>query len=227
MEYLSREEYFQRTKELRGGHWTENSLLPRWDYHEKTIKLVKSLKLKEARSVLEMGTMGVQIVHGSDTIDYAERWNFRNKKPTIMHDARLLPWPIGNKQYELFVALRVFQHLAPFQKDCIQESMRIAKRVILVLPRRYNNRVLPDSRGITYEELLEYNNGLHPNLCLKTKNGDLYFWDTERPSSLDLRELLYKIDITNTNNRIMSKLKLQTKKLLKELKPYSLFAVIS
>ncbi len=60
----------------------------RWNYHAAAVEIARRLNPDHPRQVLEMGTMGVSIVKGSDTIDYAEKWNFRKFRPTFQHDAR-------------------------------------------------------------------------------------------------------------------------------------------
>lgn len=195
LSFLTKEEYSEITKKLEGGHWTSETIDTRWDYHHRTIELIRALNIEISKDVLEMGTMGVSCVKGSDTIDYSERWNFPGKEPTYLHDARVFPWPVKNKQYELFVALRVYQHLTPYQKECTLEAMRIAKKVILVVPATYNNKVLPNSAGITYTDFVEYLNGIHPNLYLPTAQGLLYYWDTVNPSKLNLENVMNQANI--------------------------------
>ncbi|MBX2931821.1 MAG: hypothetical protein KF781_07750 [Chitinophagaceae bacterium] len=187
---LTFEDYFAKVKELEGGHWTLDTIKLRWTYHYRVVELIKALQLKDASKVLEMGTMGVQCVKNGHTIDYAERWNFPGKQPDYLHDARKLPWPIEDKKYDLFIALRVYQHLVPVQKECVQEAMRIAKKVIIITPNYYDNNVLPDSRGITYTNFVEFLNGIHPNLYIPTELGDLYYWDTEQPSALNIEQVV-------------------------------------
>ncbi len=197
--FLTKEEYLRTTKLLEGGHWTPDTINTRWDYHCRVIELIKAVKLNSASIALEMGTMGVSCVKGSATIDYAERWNFPGKEPTYLHDARIVPWPVKDKQYELFVALRVYQHLAPYHKECILEAMRIAKKVILVVPATYTNKVLPDSAGITYVEFVHYLNGIHPNLYLPTAHGPLYYWDTDKPSTLNIEMVMHQASIVRVH----------------------------
>ena len=113
--FLTKEKYMSLVKQYEGGHWTPATIDQRWEYHSRVIELVKSLNISRSASILEMGTMGISCVENSDTIDYLDRWDFPGKKPTYIHDARLVPWPIVDKKYEVFIALRVFQHLTPFQ----------------------------------------------------------------------------------------------------------------
>jgi hypothetical protein len=224
MHYLTKSEYAELTKKHEGGHWTPETIETRWDYHNRVIELIKSLQINNAHHILEMGTMGIPCVIGSKTIDYAERWDFKGKNPTYLHDAREFPWPIKNKEYDLFIALRVFQHLIPVQKECVKEAMRISKKVILVVPETYKNKVLPNSKGITYTDFVDFLDGLHPNLYVPTAQGYLYYWDTENPSGLNIEKVmnqafvikyvLKELDNKQSSRNLTSKIKRLVKKAL-------------
>jgi hypothetical protein len=162
-----------------GGHWYDATLFARWEYHQKAIDIVRAMGLDNPEQILEMGTMGASLVVGSQTIDYAERWDYPGKKSTYLHDARVLPWPIANNQYKIFIALRVFQHLAPYQEACFREARRIAQRIILVVPDTYQNSVTPSSKGVSYDDLVRWNDGVPPDLSAKTKYGMLYLWSRD------------------------------------------------
>lgn|GEM_PF-1636308 len=186
LRYLTKEDFMRRTKELETGHWTPRLLEGRWDYHSRVVELIKGLGINDPSQVLEMGTMGITCVADSHTMDILdENWKFRDKKPTVAHDARQLPWPVANKRYDLFVALRVFQHLTPVQKECVHEAMRVASKIILVVPSTYDNAAHPAAKGITYQDLVRFI-GAHPNLYTSTHFGDLYYFDLANPSRLDL-----------------------------------------
>jgi hypothetical protein len=139
-----------------------------------------------------MGTMGVTCVLDSQTIDYAEKWDYKDKNPTILYDAREIPWPIEDKKYDVFIALRVFHHLVPKQKEAFVEATRIAKKIIIVVPDSYSHLT---SKGITYDDFLGYYDGIHPNLFIPTSSGDIYYWDTEIKSNINLKNVVYKEEI--------------------------------
>lgn len=177
LEFIS-SEAFNAVASARDGHWKSGG--SRWIYHEAAINIVRELGLKGPGNVLEMGTMGVCVVKGSDTIDYAEKWDFSGKNPTYLHDARKMPWPIADKQYALFIALRVYHHLHPVQRECFQEARRIARNVIIVAPEDYPVKELRDtSRGIPRQNFTEWNNGVAPTRVVDFQSwiGNLYFWD--------------------------------------------------
>lgn len=52
----------------------------------------------------------------------------------IIHDATDSPWPIDNKQYDLVIALQVFEHLDNKQSRAFREILRISRRAILSFP---------------------------------------------------------------------------------------------
>ena len=125
-----------------------------------------------------MGTMGAKIVDTSDTIDYTGVWQVFS--PTFEHDARKTPWPIADHSYDFFVALRVFQHLYPNQRECFLEAKRIARHVILVVPQHYEYAEHPNSRGITEDQFIEWNNGVPPTLFaeLADNMGHIVYWNS-------------------------------------------------
>lgn len=197
LSFLTKTEYLSITSEIGGEHWSPGTIESRWDYHQLTIELLKALDIVDAKAVIEMGTMGVSCVKGSDTIDCNKNWDYPGKKPTYLLDARNIPWPIGDNQYEVFIALRVFQHLIPDQKDCIKEAWRIAKRIIIVVPDTYSHKDFPNSKGVSYSIFVDFLNGIHPNLYLPTELGYLYYWDTTTPSRINLERVMKRFNLNN------------------------------
>lgn len=220
MEYLNKEKFLQLATKYEGKHWQKELLEDRWNYHSRVVEILKNLNLTKPETVLEMGTMGVTCVEGSQTIDYLDNWNFKGKKPTYIHDARVSPWPFEDKQFEVFIALRVFQHLTPKQEDALIEAFRISKKLILVVPKNYSNKDFPDSKGLNYPDYSKVLNGLHPNLFLPTNFGDLYYWDTDNPSYFNLEPAMehYKESLISNSNKTISFLQKVKGKIRKYLK---------
>lgn len=225
IDYLSKEEYIHYVKDKEDGHWTKDTIDNRWDYHYRTIELIKASGVNDSKKVLEMGTMGISCVKGGDTIDYEERWDFEGKNPNYVHDARITPWPIENKKYDVFVALRVFQHLAPAQSQAIKEAFRIAKKILLVIPEKYENPVIPDSKGFSYNDFVAILDGVHPNVYFPTSFGSLFYWDTENPSHLDLETVMKNVKLVTVQKQKAkatitpkSKVKSLIKKIVRKLK---------
>lgn len=134
------------------------------------------------------------------------------------HDARNCPWPFEEKQFDVFVALRVFQHLTPKQEDAFLESFRIAKKIILVVPRDYSNKDYPDSKGLGYADCATLLGGIHPNIYLPTDYGDLYYWDSENPSFLNIEvvmknNLIYVYNQVKQSTNLINRIKRKARKL--------------
>lgn len=142
MEYLTKDKFLEKVnllKEINPEHWghTERIVaqpisIERWDYHEKAIEIIKSIKPK---SILEAGSMGIELSKDSDTIDFdLPEFGWRlTYSPTYIHDLRIVPWDkIKDKQYDIFVALRVFHHMDS-QYKYLKEMNRISKHIILAL----------------------------------------------------------------------------------------------
>lgn len=57
-----------------------------------------------------------------------------NPSKEYLHDATVIPWPIADKEYDLFIALQVWEHLEGKQYEAFREVMRISKMAILTFP---------------------------------------------------------------------------------------------
>ena len=175
---LTEAEFMAAAQRSGGGHW--KNAASRWGYHEAAIALVHRVAPARADDVLELGTMGVSIVKGSDTMDYDEKWHATGFEPSFHHDARRHPWPVADGRYALFVALRVFHHLQPVRAACFAEARRVARSLIISAPMDYEVERLHDtSSGITEEEVLGWNGGVPPAETIRFGDwrGNLYFWD--------------------------------------------------
>jgi len=169
--FLTKDEYYKNAERLAGEHWSSHK--KRWGYHSTAVEILKENGCDQNSKILEIGTMGTTVTHISDTLDYVEKWDFPGKNPTHVHDCRQFPWPIKDKQYDWAVALRVFQHLKGFQKEAFQEMKRISKNFIIVVPETYD---LHDGKGLTLNELIEFNNGVHPDKVIQDRFGPIYYW---------------------------------------------------
>ena len=96
----------------------------RWKYYKYVIRCIKK---HEWESCLELGPYVCPLVSHSDVMDYKDH----GLNPKYLHDAKDIPWPISDKQYDLFIALQVWEHLETYQSRCFAEVMRISKNAIL------------------------------------------------------------------------------------------------
>jgi Methyltransferase domain len=118
----------------------------RWEYFKVVIDIVNRLK---PQSVLELGPGQHTIVKRCDVMLKPEddAWG-RPVNPigkVILHNATEKPWPVADKQYDLFIALQVWEHLDNKQSRAFREVMRVSRAAILSLPYLWD--VPPDSRN--------------------------------------------------------------------------------
>ena len=60
------------------------------------------------------------------------------KNGVFVQDATKLPWNFKDKEYDVFVALQVLEHLNPNQNEIFEEIKRISKYSIITLPYKWN-----------------------------------------------------------------------------------------
>ena len=76
------------------------------------------------------------VVVGADVIDRRvdERLVLEPPARLFVHDVTQVPWPFADGEYDLFVALQVFEHLGTSQVAAFHEVGRVARRAIISLP---------------------------------------------------------------------------------------------
>jgi hypothetical protein len=89
---------------------------------------------RDLRTALELGPHLRPLIVGADVMDVVANDALRAEGQRIVHDATAVPWPFGDKAYDLFVALQVFEHLGAAQPEAFLEVRRIARHAILSLP---------------------------------------------------------------------------------------------
>lgn len=112
-----------------------NYYIGRWEYLKEVIEIIKGQNI---RYVLEIGPGLLPIVKNSDVIMNPEEDAFGRPQEifgkVFTFDATIKPWPILDKQYDLFIALQVWEHLDNKQSRAFREVMRISKMAILSFP---------------------------------------------------------------------------------------------
>ena len=129
-------------------------LKSRWDYYREAIAMAQRLA---PRRVLEIGCRHTPLFPGSDRLDYMAEF-----KPTILHDATVVPWPIADRAYDLVIALQVWEHLGTRQREAFSELPRIARFAILSLPYKWRRRSNPSHSGIDDVVVSRWSGGLRP-----------------------------------------------------------------
>lgn len=156
MNIITKEQFFQQTAAHTTSElWAANAE-ERWDYHDAAARIVQTIcETTPEIDVLEIGSHGVQIVEGSVTMDIPNTvWPYK-ATPDYTHDCRVTPWPFCQGDFDVLIALRVFQHLWPMQREAFGEACHVARNVIIAVPWEY-----PGDRGITEQTITEW-----ANLC--------------------------------------------------------------
>jgi hypothetical protein len=85
-------------------------------------------------SALELGPHLRPLIVGADVMDIASPKDLQSEGRVIIHNATRDPWPVDDRQYDLFVALQVFEHLGTGQGAAFREVRRVARHAIISLP---------------------------------------------------------------------------------------------
>ena len=144
----------------------------RWPYYRICLDLVSqaSLSLLPEASVLELGPWKLPLIHGSDTMDKAD-WL---EEVTYRHDATVIPWPIEDSKYSLFIALQVWEHLEDKQVDAFKEVMRISSMAILSFPYKWYSPGQISHHNIDDEKISLWTCGVVPKSVTKTGSRVIY-----------------------------------------------------
>ena len=107
----------------------------RWRYT--SVALAEAAKLiarDDIRTALEVGAPVKPALTGAHVMDVKRHKNIDPNVELTIHDARKIPWPFEDKQFGLFIALQVFEHLGTSQPQVFREVRRVARHAILSLP---------------------------------------------------------------------------------------------
>lgn len=158
--FLNYEKFREKIANLEDPYWLRTAE-SRWGYMEKVIAELIQIAPKTA---LELGTNKISLMNFSDSmglelndIDPENRCN-----QTFVLDAGQTPWPISNRQYDVFVALQVMEHLSPRQSEVFREIRRIARYAILSFPYKWNNPEDPIHYNIGDEVIRKWTNHYPP-----------------------------------------------------------------
>ena len=107
----------------------------RWGYMSTALlEAARLIESDDIRTALELGAPVRPILVGAHVMDKTKRPEYDTSIPAVTHDATVVPWPVADKRFDLFLALQVFEHLKDRQRDAFLEVRRIARHAILSLP---------------------------------------------------------------------------------------------
>jgi hypothetical protein len=107
----------------------------RWGYMSTALlEAARLIETDDIKTALELGAPVRPILVGAHVMDKTKRPEYDDSIPAVTHDATVVPWPVAEKQFDLFLALQVFEHLKDRQREAFTEVRRIARHAILSLP---------------------------------------------------------------------------------------------
>ena len=144
----------------RDPYWKNwDSWKTRWEY----MAIVQAwMQFIEPDNILEAGCNNAPLCIDSDTVGLAPSDNYIGDHKYI-HDLTSIPWPFADKQYDIFVALQVWEHLNNKQHLAFQEAKRIAHHVILSFPYMWNTPPEDCHHSIDESTIVRWANGQSPN----------------------------------------------------------------
>lgn len=147
----------------------------RWDLYEAAAAVIQSIA---PESTLELGPYRLPIVCDGHTMDRHEYLH-----PTINHDACEFPWPV-ERDYDVFVALQVWEHLEGHQQQAFREVQRFASHAILSFPYEWDCPTNPSHHGITKDVISNWTLNHEPSSVQII------------PSTRNYRRILYHFELS-------------------------------
>jgi hypothetical protein len=115
---------FQKVQRKNPRYWNDN----RWQYSSIVLDMIKKMP-QTIQTSLEIGSYDFKLIRTSVVMD-------RSNKSDIKHDATISPYPFLAKEFDLVIALQVWEHLGRDggQQKAFKELQRISKGAVLSFP---------------------------------------------------------------------------------------------
>jgi Methyltransferase domain len=136
----------------------------RWTYMSAAGSIAADLIARHRlRSALELGPRALPLIVGADVMDLAPADVVHGSRRVVAADATRAPWPFAEREFDLFVALQVFEHLGSAQPEAFREVRRVARHALISLPIEWRmaDRENPHYR-IPHERALSWFNPVAP-----------------------------------------------------------------
>ena len=145
----------------------------RWGYMSAALaQAARLIHDHDVKTALELGAPVAPILTGAHVMDYKARPELDPTVEITIQDATQVPWPFADKQFDLFIALQVFEHLKDRQPEAFREVRRIARHAVLSLPIDWE---MDDPRNchhmITEERVLSWFAPIKPTRVIEGSTG--------------------------------------------------------
>jgi len=167
--YLNRKRY-ERLVQTNGMKYWSKTLENRWSYMQ---WVLNEIKVFGPKNICEAGTQGISLDSNSFVIDIIPE--FVPKTNSICHDLNEIPFPLKDKQFDLFVALQVWEHLTN-QVEAFKEVMRISHNAILSFPYKWKCASNDCHYNITKETIAKWTSFIKPVKVKQIGTRIIYVW---------------------------------------------------
>jgi len=166
---LSSYKDFKKVQGQNPSYWKEK----RWVYHMVVMDLLKRIP-DEIKSSLELGSSSFKLIKKSLTLG-------NRGKVDIKHDLKVVPLPFSNKEFDVAIALQVWEHIAKdnpvMQRRAFKELMRISNHVILSFPYLWKDVEKSNCHYmIDKDKIASWTCGIAPKEVVQVDNRIIYYW---------------------------------------------------
>jgi len=161
---LTESEYNRLAKSL--PYYAPRKTWSRWDYMS---LVANEIKILQPSSVCEAGSEGMYLLNNSTIIEL----EFKNSgHKEIIHNLNIVPYPIKDKQFDLFIALQVWEHLTN-QIEAFKEVRRISHNAILSFPYKWKGDKTHD---VSKDDISRWTSNITPVKVIPIQNRLIYVW---------------------------------------------------
>lgn len=139
----------------------------RWDYISLAIN---EIELLQPSSICETGSEGMYLSNDSTIIELIPK---NSGHEEIIHDLNNIPYPIKNKQFDLFIALQVWEHLNN-QIEAFKEVRRISHNAILSFPHKW---IGDSTHNVSKNDISRWTSNIAPVKIIPIQNRLIYVWE--------------------------------------------------
>ena len=161
---LTESEYNRLAESL--PYYTPHKTWSRWDYMS---LVVDEMKILQPSSICEAGSEGMYLSNDSTVMELKPK---NSEHEEIIHNLNNIPYPIKDKQFDLFIALQVWEHLTN-QIEAFKEVRRVSHNAILSFPYKWKGNRVHD---ISEDDISRWTSNIIPVKVIPIQNRLIYVW---------------------------------------------------
>jgi hypothetical protein len=170
MTLLTRKSYNDRVRALNDPYWTKTAA-HRWAYMSVVIEEIRKIK---PRWICEAGVAKMPLCSKSFIIDLVPE--SLEGHDGMIYDLNKIPYPLADKQFDLFVALQVWEHLL-HPRRAFLEVTRISYNAILSFPYKWDCDPKNPHFMITSEVISSWTLQIKPKKVQRVGTRIIYIWE--------------------------------------------------